>query len=258
MARDKNFSSFPALDLLVWDLDGTLIDSGPDLVASVNAALTAMGRAPLPEAVVARYVGDGAARLMQRALGLDVPLDSSPDSPLAPRLEAAADEAEAQAARGLDLFLAHYAEHKLDHTVLYPGVSAGLEALAAAGYQMAVLTNKPVRPSREIVDGLGLGGRFCAVYGGDSFQCKKPDPVGLHTLLAERGVEAARAAMIGDSAVDVRTGRAAGVWTWGVSYGFAPAAMRAAAPDWIASDFTELCRHLLQARTAPPAPRSGG
>jgi phosphoglycolate phosphatase len=247
LATDKNF---PFLDLLVWDLDGTLIDSGPDLVAAVNAALTAMGRAPLPEAEVARYVGDGAARLMQRALGLE----ASPG----PAFEPLGGEAEAQAARGLELFLAHYAEHKLDHTVLYPGVSAGLEALAAAGYQMAVLTNKPVRPSREIVDGLGLGGRFCAVYGGDSFDCKKPDPVGLRTLLAERGVEAARAAMIGDSAVDVRTGRAAGVWTWGVSYGFAPAAMRAAAPDWIASDFTELCRHLLQARTAPPAPRSGG
>lgn len=235
--------SWPSLELLVWDLDGTLIDSGPDLVASVNAALIAMRRSPLPEAEVARYVGDGAAMLMQRALGLAAPLDPA---------------ALALAAEGLERFLEHYAQHKLDHTVLYPGVAEGLQALAAAGFQMAVLTNKPVRPSREIVEGLGVASYFQAVYGGDSFSRKKPDPVGLHALIAESGARAAETAMIGDSAVDIRTGRAAGVWTCGVSYGFAPAAMQAAGPDFIAGDFNQLCRQLLALPAPLPRARSRG
>lgn len=223
----------PPLDLLVWDLDGTLIDSSADLVASVNAALVGMEREPLPEALIGRYVGDGAAMLMQRALGLAPPLDGA---------------AQTLAARGLELFLDHYADHKLDHTMLYPGVAQGLASLHAAGYQMAVLTNKPIRPSVAIVEGLGIAGCFRQVYGGDSFERKKPDPIGLHAIMNAAGAAASVTAMIGDSAVDVRTGRAAGCWTCGVSYGFSPEAMRAAAPDAVADDFTRLARSLLAAR----------
>jgi phosphoglycolate phosphatase len=238
------------LALLIFDLDGTLIDSRDDLVLSVNLALGDLRRPPLPEAVVANYVGDGAAVLMQRALGLLPPPGRTRLAP-APPLEGADAEL---ATRGLALFLEHYAEHKLDRTVLYPGVAEGLDALRAAGFRLAVLTNKPVIPSRAILAGLGVDDRFLAIYGGNSFARKKPDPVGIHTLLRESGVEPRRAAMIGDSAVDVLTGRAAGAWTWGVTYGFAPATLELEPPDGIAASFPELCAQLLPLTDAAPLP----
>ena len=230
------------LALLIFDLDGTLIDSRDDLVLSVNLALAGLGRPPLPEAVVANYVGDGAPVLMQRALGLLPPPDRNrrPEAP-PPLAEAEAELAE----RGLAAFLAHYATHLLDRTALYPGVAEGLRELRAAGFRLAVLTNKPVRPSRAILAGLGVDGLFFSIYGGNSFARKKPDPVGVETLLGECGVDPRRAAMIGDSSVDVLTGRAAGAWTWGVTYGFAPATLALDPPDATAASFPELCAQLL-------------
>ena len=141
---------------LVFDLDGTLIDSGLDLALSVNATLEHMGRAPLPHERIYGYVGKGASRLIEQALGPG----------------ATATECE----QGLVHFLAYYREHMLDNTVTYPGVREGLAALE--GLPMAVLTNKPVRFSEEIVQGLGLSKYFRFVYGGNSFQTKKPDPDG--------------------------------------------------------------------------------
>lgn len=217
------------LHLLVLDLDGTLIDSRADLVAAVNATLEYLGRARLPEAEVARYVGNGAALLMTRALGL--PPD---DQTLAPA--------------ALDYFLAYYSQHKLDATTLYPGVEAGLAALAAAGFRMAVLTNKPVRASREIIAGLGIASWFFAVYGGNSFNRKKPDPLGLTSLVSECGLQPRQAVMMGDSAVDVRTGRNAGTWTLGVSYGLQPETLAAEPPDWTAASFTQAAALLLAAK----------
>lgn len=219
------------LALLIFDLDGTLIDSRADLVSSVNAMLRHLGRAPLPEAEVARHVGDGAAMLVRRALGATA-------AAAEPELEATA----------LDYFLAYYAEHKLDDTTLYPGVADGLGALAAAGYEMAVLTNKPVRPSREIVEHLGIAGSFCAVHGGNSFAQKKPDPVGLRAILEQCRLAPRAAVMIGDSGVDVRTGRNADTWTAGVTYGFQPGTLVAESPDWLADSFAELVQRLLAAR----------
>ncbi len=240
------------LALLIFDLDGTLIDSRDDLVLSVNLALADLDRPPLPEAVVANYVGDGAAVLMQRALGLLPPPDRSRWEAPPPPAGAAAALAE----RGLAAFLAHYAEHQLDRTALYPGVAEGLHALRAAGFRLAVLTNKPVNPSRAILAGLGLDGLFFSVYGGNSFARKKPDPVGVATLLDECRLAPRAAAMIGDSAVDVATGRAAGTWTWGVTYGFAPATLALEPPDALAASFPELCAQLLPlAGPAAPADR---
>jgi phosphoglycolate phosphatase len=229
------------LALLIFDLDGTLIDSRDDLVLSVNLALADLQRPPLPERVVANYVGDGAAVLMQRALGLLPPPDRTrlADPPPLAGAEAALAE------RGLAAFLAHYADHKLDRTRLYPGVADGLAALHEAGFQLAVLTNKPVIPSRAILAGLGVDRRFIAIYGGNSFARKKPDPVGVATLLAASHLPPHRAAMIGDSAIDILTGRAAGVWTCGVTYGFAPATLALQPPDFTADTFPELCSHLL-------------
>jgi len=190
-----NFSSVRAL---IFDLDGTLIDSQRDLIRSVNATLQEMGREQLHEDTISGYIGHGAPRLVGRALG-----DAS---------------TEEQRQRALKFFLAHYEEHKLDSTCAYPGVPEALEHLAA--FPMAILTNKPVRVSVRILEGLGLTKYFRAVYGGNSFETKKPDPLGAHTILREFGAAPAEAILIGDSEVDVQTARNAGTLAAAVNYGF--------------------------------------
>jgi phosphoglycolate phosphatase len=204
-----------SLRLLVFDLDGTLIDSGADLCASVNAMLRHYGRTTLPQAVISAYIGDGAARLVSRSLG----------DP--------ADKAFLDAA--LTYFLDYYREHKLDQTYVYPGVFASLDSLrlepAGAPRSMAVLTNKPIGPSQAICDSLGLSPYFFRNYGGNSFATKKPDPEGLHALIREAGVTPQETLMIGDSDVDVLTARNAGAWSMGCSYGFSPHTLASAPPD---------------------------
>ena len=204
----RTFRPIPAgsLRLLVFDLDGTLIDSGADLCASVNAMLQHFDRAPLPDTVISTYIGDGAARLVSRSLG--EPTDAGfLDSALA-------------------YFLDYYREHKLDQTYVYPGVFAALDSLrfepGGAARSMAVLTNKPIGASQAICDALGLSPYFFRIYGGNSFATKKPDPEGLLALLKEAGVSAQETLMIGDSDVDILTARNAGVWSMGCSYGLAP------------------------------------
>src|SRR5271170_1937850 len=201
--------------LLVFDLDGTLIDSRLDLIPSVNATLRYLGRPELDGDLVASYVGDGAPALVQRALG------STND--------------EALLARALEYFLGYYRLHKLDHTTVYAGIPEVLTGLAQPSNGvhrlMAVLSNKPVNPSRDIVQALGLGDFFVRVYGGNSFTTKKPDPLGVQTILKETGMTAEEALMIGDSSIDVLTGRNAGLWTCGVAYGFAPHSLEEAPPD---------------------------
>ena len=182
----------------MFDLDGTLIDSKQDLVRSVNATLREMGRAALPDDLVASYVGSGAPVLISRALG-----------------ETSAPE---ELQRALKFFLAHYQEHKLDFTQAYPGVREALEQLREV--PMAVLTNKPVNLSVRILEGLGLAEYFRVVYGGNSFATKKPDPLGANTILGELGIAGAEAAMVGDSEVDVQTARNAGMISAIVNFGF--------------------------------------
>jgi phosphoglycolate phosphatase len=205
-----------SIQLVIFDLDGTLIDSRLDLVHSVNAALRHIGRAALPDDVIASYVGDGAPILIQRALGGDT-----------------VDEALVR--KGLEYFLSYYREHKLDHTTVYSGIAESLTAIqnSANGNprKMAVLSNKPVKPSQAIVQALGLGKFFSQIYGGNSFTSKKPDPEGAHKLLEESGVRAEHAVMVGDSHTDVETGRNAGLWTIGVTYGFAPHTLQDEPPD---------------------------
>jgi phosphoglycolate phosphatase len=214
-----------SIRLVIFDLDGTLIDSRLDLVHSVNAALRHIGRPELPDDVIASYVGDGAPILIQRALGTE-----------------AADEALVR--KGLEFFLSYYREHKLDHTTVYPGIPEALAAIRSSANglprQLAVLSNKPVNPSRAIVDALGLGQYFFQVYGGNSFVTKKPDPEGARKLLAETGVAPEQAAIVGDSHVDVRTGRNAGLWTVGVTYGFATHTLEDEAPDVLVDSAADL------------------
>jgi phosphoglycolate phosphatase len=205
-----------SIQLVIFDLDGTLIDSRLDLVHSVNASLRHIGRPELPENVIASYVGDGAPVLIQRALG-----GEQIEEPLV--------------RKGLEFFLAYYREHKLDHTTVYDGVADALAAIQNASNgnprKLAVLTNKPVNPSRAIVDALGLRPYFAQVYGGNSFETKKPDPEGALQLLREIGVRPEQAAIVGDSHTDIETGRNAGLWTVGVTYGFAPQTLADANPD---------------------------
>src|SRR5271156_4663457 len=211
--------------LLVFDLDGTLIDSRLDLIHSVNATLRHIGRPELHGDLVASYVGDGAPALMRRALG-DTDLGDT---------DAGDTNNERLLARALEYFLGYYRVHKLDHTTLYAGIPEMLSGLAqpsnGAAPIMAVLSNKPVNPSRDILRALGLRDFFVQVYGGNSFPTKKPDPLGVSTILQETAVSAPEALMIGDSAVDVLTGRNAGMWTCGVTYGFAPHTLADAPPD---------------------------
>jgi len=225
----RTFRPLPAdsIRLIVFDLDGTLIDSRQDLCNSVNATLTNFGLKPLPDAVIASYIGDGAAMLIRRALAIPGELPPGQDP---------ADEGFFQEA--FDYFLTYYRAHKLDYTHLYPGVLDSLESLKTmpdgTPRQMAVLTNKPVGPARAICEGLGIAPYFFSILGGDSFASKKPDPEGLLALMAEAGASPEETLMVGDSGVDVHTGRNAGAWVLGCSFGLAPETLHAAKPDAVA------------------------
>ena len=225
MIRARRPFDARSIKLVIFDLDGTLIDSRLDLVHSVNAALRHIGRPELPDHVIASYVGDGAPILIQRALGGET-----------------TDESLVR--RGLEFFLAYYRQHKLDFTTVYPGITEALAAIqnSANGMprRMAVLSNKPVNPSRAIVEALGLGRFFSHVYGGNSFLSKKPDPEGARKLLEENDARPEQSAIVGDSHVDVETGRNAGLWTIGVSYGFAPHTFADEVPDVLVDTPQEL------------------
>jgi phosphoglycolate phosphatase len=224
MPRFNHEIDLHSIQLLIFDLDGTLIDSRRDLVQSVNATLRHFQRPELPAEVVASYVGDGAPMLVRRALG--DPKDQKFFK------------------QALEFFLSYYREHKLDHTTVYPGITEALTKIQSNGNErnMVVLSNKPVNPSRAIVEALGLGRFFVRVYGGNSFETKKPDPLGVRTILKETGTTPARTMIIGDSSIDVLTGRNAGIATCGVSYGFAPHTLCEAPPDVVINTPEELAR----------------
>jgi phosphoglycolate phosphatase len=204
--------------VLIFDLDGTLVDSKKDLTASVNHIRHQFDLAVLTEEEIARFIGDGALMLIRRALG--------------PK----ATEPNVQA--GLQMFLSYYRAHMLDCTSLYPGVSETLERLMDC--KLAVLTNKPVHFSCAMLDGLGIYKHFAAVYGGNSFDHKKPDPVGVFQILSDTKGTRERTWMIGDSAVDVLTGRNAGVKTCGVTYGYATETFKSVPPDFMIDNFSDL------------------
>ena len=191
-------ANFKQVRALIFDLDGTLIDSKRDLIRSVNAMLVEMGREELHEDTISGYIGHGAPQLVRRALG-----DGASDT---------------ECERALKFFLGYYDEHKMDSTCAYPGVAEALAQLAHL--PMAILTNKPVRVSGRILAELGLAKYFRVVYGGNSFQTKKPDPLGAQTILREFDVAPAETMLVGDSEVDVQTARNAGTYAAAVNYGF--------------------------------------
>ncbi len=155
---------------------------------------------------------------------------------------------EAEVQHALEYFLKYYREHMLDNTRLYPGVKEALDRLLEAGEKMAVLTNKPVRFSRSLVEGLGLAQHFFQLYGGNSFEQKKPHPIGIETLLEETGFARDRTIMVGDSGVDIRTARNANVKACGVTYGFQPEGFREDPPDLLVDNMGELADYVLERR----------
>jgi phosphoglycolate phosphatase len=211
-------------DLLVFDLDGTLIDSALDLALSVNASCVEIGYPELEHETIYSYVGNGAPMLIRRSLGEGAP-------------GADVDEA-------LGIFLDYYGKHMLDNTRLYPGVAASLDAFRATGKKMAVLTNKPERFSRRIIEGLELTDHFFQIYGGDTFDEKKPDPEGLCRLMDEAEVESEMALMVGDSAVDILTAVNAGAKSCGVTYGLRPESLKNPVPDILVDAMPELAERI--------------
>jgi len=187
-----------AVRALIFDLDGTLIDSQKDLILSVNAMLRELGRLELSDDTISSYIGQGAPVLVARVLGNG----ATPE----------------EHKRGIEFFLGYYEVHKMDNTRPYPGVPEALAVLR--DYPMAVLTNKPVRISRRILEELGLAKYFRAIYGGNSFETKKPDSLGALTILRELGASPKLALVVGDSEVDVQTARNAGALAAIVNYGF--------------------------------------
>jgi phosphoglycolate phosphatase len=217
--KETRFSEVRAL---IFDLDGTLIDSKLDLALAVNAAIAEMGRGPLPHEQIFGYIGNGAQCLISRSLG-----------------DGATED---ECRRGLEFFIEYYSVHKLDNTTVYPGVRETLQSLS--GMPMAVLTNKPIGASRGILQGLGLSNHFRAIYGGNSFERKKPDPLGVETILREFGALPEQAMVVGDSEVDVQTARNAGTWICGVTYGFGGHRFSEFPPDILVDSFAELLQHL--------------
>jgi phosphoglycolate phosphatase len=226
----------PIPRLIVFDLDGTLIDSRLDLCNSINAMLEHFSKPTLPEAVIAGYIGDGASMLVRRALG-------DPEGDI---------HDEEYVTEALTFFLDYYRVHKLDYTYVYPGVVWSLEAIRAAcpDTLMAVLTNKPVNPSRDICAHFKLDRFFFQNYGGNSFHTKKPDPHGLQALITEAStlsgnpITPAQTLMIGDSDIDILTARNCGSASIGCTFGLSAHSLSAVRPDYLAHTPTDWLRIL--------------
>lgn len=216
------------MSLLIFDLDGTLIDSRLDLVHATNNTRAHMGLGPIEPELIYSYVGDGAPVLVRRALGPEA--------------------SERDVSHALGFFLEYYRHHALDFTSVYPGVRESLERLHEGGEKLAVLTNKPVRITHRILEGLGIAPLFFEAYGGNSFDRKKPDPIGIATLRGQAGTDAKDTWMVGDSHVDVRTARNAGVLACGVTWGFQPESFREYPPDLLIDRMEQLADRLKQLR----------
>jgi phosphoglycolate phosphatase len=212
--------------LFLFDLDGTLIDSRSDITNSLNFTLARLGLPSLAESQVADFVGDGVHKLLERALR-----ETSGRDPSNPSIQ-----------EGVSLFKEEYSRHLLDQTRLFPHVKEVLDSLFWARF--AVVSNKPESFSRRILEGLDIANRFSIILGGDSTRNCKPHPESLLKAMDFCGALPPETAMVGDSAVDIRAGRAAGVITCGILGGFrSEAELRAAGCDLIIHDLSELTRH---------------
>ena len=209
-------------DTIVFDLDGTLVDTGPDLTAALNHALGELGRSPVPLAQVRDMVGHGARKLLERGL--------------AATGEMTTDLIDA----GFPLFMDFYRTNICVHSVPYPGVERAMDALATAGARLAVCTNKPQGLSEQLLGALGWTDRFAAIVGADAVPERKPHPDHLLTTIARAGGERASTAYVGDSIVDVTTAKAADVPVIAVSFGFPDRPVETLGADQIIDNYDEL------------------
>jgi len=192
-------SAFP-FDVVAFDLDGTLADTAPDLAASLNHALGALGRPGIAPGSVRNLIGHGARALLRKGLATS------------------GEASEALVEQGFPHFLDHYAANICIGTRLFDGVEAALDALASRGVKLALCTNKPERLTHLLFDALGWQSRFDSIVGGDTLPVRKPDPAPLHEAIARVG--GGRAAFVGDSVTDADTAKAAGLPFVAVSFGF--------------------------------------
>jgi phosphoglycolate phosphatase len=216
-------SRFP-FDVVVFDLDGTLADTAPDLAASLNHVLAELGRPGVPAESVRHLIGHGARALLRRGLA------------------ATGEVSEALVERGYPLFLEYYGAHICDGTAAYEGLQQALDEMADAGAALAVCTNKNEALTSKLIAALGWESRFAAVVGGDSLPVRKPDPGPLLEAIARAG--GGRAAFVGDSIVDADTARAAGVKFVAVSFGFSDRPVEALGADSVIDSYAQLMRVL--------------
>lgn len=209
--------------LLVFDLDGTLIDTAPDLVDTLNVVFAREGLPPVPYKTARNFIGGGARAMIARGIEAE-------------HRTLAQDKLEEMFAD----FLAHYAEHIADRSRPFPGLIDALDELAAGGHRFAVCTNKLERLSLLLLDALALSRRFEAICGQDTFGIQKPDPEVLRRTIHAAGGTPQRAIMIGDSATDIHTARAAGVPVIAVDFGYSEQSIADFKPDRIISHFSEL------------------
>lgn len=209
--------------IVVFDLDGTLIDTAPDLIATLNAILAREGLPALPYGEARMLIGNGAKAMLSR--GLAVRAHEVPPAEL-DRLFAD--------------FIAHYSAHIADHSQPFPGLIDALDVLEAAGFRLAVCTNKLEGLSINLLRALRLAGRFKAICGQDTFGIQKPDPIVLKRTIIAAGGDPERAVMVGDSATDVLTARGAGVPVVAVNFGYSERPIEEFRPDRIIGHFNEL------------------
>ena len=225
----------PALpfDTIVFDLDGTLADTAPDLAAALNHTLVALGREGVPPDSVRHLVGHGARALLRKGLA------------------ATGAPSEQLVERGFPIFLEHYAAHICDGTRAYPGVEAALDALHRRGAALAVCTNKPETLTHALIGALGWGRRFAAIVGADTLPVNKPDPAPLHEAIARAG--GGRAVFVGDSITDADTARAAHVPFVAVSFGFSDRPIAALEADCVIDHYDALLPALARLAAPPPS-----
>jgi phosphoglycolate phosphatase len=208
---------------LVLDLDGTLVDTASDLVATLNFILQSQGATPLDFTLARGMVGHGARAMLEAGLAASK-LDASPA-----RVEVLFNE-----------FVAYYVEHIADTSRPFPGTLNALDRFASAGWTLAVCTNKLESLSRQLLGRLGIADRFAVIGGQDSSGVRKPDPRHLTERIRNAGGSPARTVMVGDSEIDIATAKAAGVPVVGVSFGYSPAPLAEFGPDRIIDDYGAL------------------
>ncbi|WP_082613435.1 phosphoglycolate phosphatase [Bosea sp. Root483D1] len=222
--------------IVVFDLDGTLAETAPDIMHTLNVILEREGLPALPVERARELVGAGARALIERGFKVSGrPLDTE-------KLEQLFED-----------FLVIYAGSVAKDSYVHDGVIAALDALAADGFVFAVCTNKPILHTRLILDHFGITGRFAAIAGRDSFPFFKPDPRHLTQTIAEAGADPARAVMVGDSRTDVDTARAAGIPVVCVPFGYTDVPVEALAPDLVIQHFSELPRAVRRLTDREPA-----